>query len=89
MKERKAEGGSEMNPKSDPCYGCTKRCVAKGYNCHSDCPEFAKASAKKKARKDIIRKKKAEEAMVTEVFINSIKRKQKDVNCNKQIAWRK
>lgn len=71
--------------KDVPCYGCERRKPL----CHSSCEAY---KAYKKAREDqsrLICKKRADEAMVTGVFINSIKKSTKDINANRQRAWRK
>ena len=66
------------NAEDNPCYGCTERHVEKGYNCHSDCPRFIKASEKNKEKNAMIRKQKADEAMFTEVRIRSIEKATKE-----------
>lgn len=50
-----------MCKESDPCYGCEKRRVVSGYNCHSDCPEYKAYHERNAERSEMIRKKKAEE----------------------------
>ena len=50
-----------MCKENDPCYGCEKRRVISGYNCHSDCPEYKAYHERNAERSEMIRKKKAEE----------------------------
>ena len=67
-----------------PCYGCERRKPL----CHGSCEEY-KAFAQARADKaEEIRKQKADEAMVTQVFINSIKKTTKGKNANGQNAWK-
>ena len=57
--------------KNVPCYGCDKRRCEKGYNCHSDCPEYKAYSQARVDRSKMICKKRAEEAMVVEVLVKA------------------
>ena len=50
-----------MKAKNNPCYGCTERRVTDGYNCHSDCPRYAKYRRELDDESELIRQKKAEE----------------------------
>ncbi|MBQ2390914.1 MAG: hypothetical protein II306_04015 [Clostridia bacterium] len=68
-----------MCKENDPCYGCTKRSVTSEHNCHSDCPEYKIFRDAKNERNETIRKKKAEEAMMTDVRIRSIERTTKPI----------
>lgn len=65
--------------KDVPCYGCEKRRAENGYNCHSDCPDYKVYKQKREDRAEMIRKKRAEEAMVNSVHIKAV-RKQKKKN---------
>lgn len=68
-----------MCKEKDPCYGCTKRSVTSEHNCHSDCPEYKIFRDGLDEHNEMIRKKKAEEAMMTDVCIRSIERKTKPI----------
>ena len=76
--------------KKAPCYMCERRWVTSKDSCHSSCEEYKAFAQERADRAEKIRKQKADEAMVTQVFINSIKRCTKDanVNVNKQNAWK-
>ena len=54
-----------------PCYRCEER----HSGCHSSCERYKEFSQKRAEELSMIRKKKADEAMVTAVLINSIKKK--------------
>jgi hypothetical protein len=62
-----------MAKDNSPCYkdgvDCPKRTVHP--NCHSTCPEYKKYSDGLTAKNEFIRKKKAEDAMVTETRIKA------------------
>lgn len=68
-----------MCKEKDPSYGCGKRSVTIEHNCHSDCPEYKIFRDAKNERNEAIRKKKAEEAMMTDVRIRSIERTTKPI----------
>lgn len=63
-----------MSKKDRPCHGCTKRWAANGRTCHSSCPEYAKDHEDDVERNKALRKKKADEAMIDDTHIKSIKR---------------
>lgn len=63
--------------KNVPCYGCEKRHVEHGYNCHSDCPEYKEFHEERVAKIAQIRHKKNEEAMVKEIHIRAAQKIQK------------
>ena len=67
-----------------PCYRCEER----HSGCHSSCERYKEFSQKRAEELSMIRKKKADEAMVTAVMINSIKKSTKDITANKQNAWK-
>lgn len=69
-----------------PCYKCEKRCVTHEYNCHSHCPEFKKIKDMEQQKAEIIKKKRAEEADVTDLRIRSMNRITRDTK--KQNAWK-
>ena len=74
-----------MNQK-DPCYKCTERKVAPGYNCHSDCPRYAKAKKENDEKKKAIRQQKEVDTMVDSVLITAaIKTKREKP---KQRVWK-
>lgn len=70
-----------------PCYkggkDCPKRTVHP--NCHSTCPDYKEFHDKNTEEREAIRRKKAEEAMLTDAHIRAIKRVQK--NKSKQTVW--
>ena len=70
--------------KKAPCYGCERRDA----HCHSSCEDYKRFSQERVKELEAIRKQKADEAMVTAVMINSIKRCTKDITANKQNAWK-
>lgn len=70
----------------DPCYGCERRYSESKYNCHSECPDYLAIKEKKRARAELIRKKKAEEGLVTDLRIRSLARLSRDKR--KQNAWK-
>lgn len=74
-----------MADKKVPCYGCERREPL----CHSSCEDYKRFCKAREEEAKAIRKKRADEAMVTGVFINSVKRNTKDINANRQSAWRK
>lgn len=64
-----------------PCHHCGKRHVEHGYNCHSDCPEHKEWHDEEVAERDLISKKRAEEAIVIDVRANAAyKQKKKNQN---------
>jgi hypothetical protein len=69
-----------------PCYGCEKRRAENGYNCHSDCPDYKAFKEEQTNRAESIRKKKAEEADITDFRIQSMARGTRDKS--KQNAWK-
>lgn len=70
----------------DPCYGCERRYGDSKYNCHSDCPDYLAIKEKKSARAELIRKKKAEDALLTDFRIKSMTRISKEKR--KQGTWK-
>lgn len=70
----------------DPCYGCERRYSESKYNCHSDCPDYLAKKEKKNARAELIRKKKAEDALLTDFRIKSMTRISKEKR--KQGTWK-
>lgn len=56
----------------DPCYGCVKRRVVSGYNCHSDCPDYKAYHERNAERSEMIRKKKTEDAEFVDMKIRSV-----------------
>lgn len=72
-----------------PCYGCQRRWATSEDSCHSSCEDYKAFAQARVERSRAIYKKRAEEAMVTDVCVRSIVRKQKAANANKQKAWRK
>lgn len=75
-----------MAENKKPCLGCTRRKVTRDYNCHSHCPDFLGLKEENDARAEVIRKKKAEEAMIDNVrfeTMNKVKRVKKI-----QTAWK-
>lgn len=61
-----------MCKESNPCYGCTKRVATKEYNCHSDCPLYLDGKAEKAAKAEVIRQKKANEALFWDTRIRQM-----------------
>lgn len=68
-----------MRKESDPCYGCSKRSVTVEHNCHSDCPEYKIFRDGLDEHNEMIRKKKAEDAMITDVRIRSFEKTTKHI----------
>lgn len=66
-----------MCKESDPCYGCERRCVKSGYNCHSDCPDYKDYKQEAEKRAELIRKKKAEESLFIDTRLKAIRKTQK------------
>lgn len=77
-----------MIDKNVPCYNCDKRSATSEYNCHSDCPDYKAYKQAREDKAEAIRKCKAEDNMVKEVRIRAMLRHTKDVNANKQNAWK-
>jgi hypothetical protein len=75
-----------MCKESKPCYKCERRHVTSEYNCHSHCPDFKELKDEQTARAEVIRKKKAEEADITDFRIQSMARVTRDKS--KQNAWK-
>lgn len=75
-----------MSKENKPCYKCERRQVTIEYNCHSHCPDFLGLKEEDMARAELIRKKKAEEAAITEFRIQSMARVTRDKK--KQNAWK-
>ena len=75
-----------MSKESNPCYGCERRCVKSGYNCHSDCPDYKEFHDKNCERSNIIRKKRGEDAEFKSVRVHSIAKSQK--RKIKQTYWK-
>lgn len=70
----------------NPCYNCNRRRATSEYNCHSDCPDYKEYKEKLSDRANVIRHKKADEAMVTDVRIRSMQRTSGDKR--RQGAWK-
>ena len=70
--------------KNVPCYMCERRKPL----CHSSCEEYMAYAQARVDKADMIRKQKADEAMLTEVRLNSIQRSIKDKSVKKQNAWK-
>lgn len=66
-----------MCKESNPCYGCERRCVTSGYNCHSDCPDYKEYHEERVAECALMRKKRLEDADFKGVRIKSIRKSQK------------
>lgn len=47
-----------MKAENNPCYGFTERRATDGYNCHSDCPRYAKYRRELDDESELIRQKK-------------------------------
>jgi hypothetical protein len=60
-----------MCKESDPCYMCERRHVTSDYNCHSNCPDYKAYKQAREERAKVIYKKRAEEAMVTNVLVKA------------------
>lgn len=75
-----------MSKENKPCYKCERRQVTSEYNCHSHCPDFLGLKEEDMARAEAIRKKKAEEAEITEFRIQSMTRVTR--NIKRQNAWK-
>ena len=60
--------------KECPCHYCEKRHVEHGYNCHSDCPEHKEWHDEREAKRELMIKKRSEEAMITDTRIRSMDR---------------
>lgn len=71
--------------KDVPCYGCERREPL----CHSSCEAYKAYKQKREDKAKVIREQRANEAMMTDVQIRSVKRMTKDKSISKQIAWRK
>lgn len=69
-----------------PCYKDGKDCTKRTSTCHSTCPEYKKYHDKNTEERETIRKKKAEEAMLTDTRIRSMEKTRK-VKA-KQTLWR-
>jgi hypothetical protein len=72
--------------KKSPCYGCEKRWAENGDTCHSSCERYKEYHDKRVTRTEMIRKKKASEAMIDNVrfeTMNKVKRVKKI-----QTAWK-
>lgn len=74
--------------KKSPCYGCQRRWATTKDSCHSSCKEYKEFSEERNEELTLQRKKREEDAMVTAVLINSIKKSTKDTTANKQNAWK-
>ena len=66
-----------MCKESDPCYGCERRCVKSGYNCHSDCPDYKEYHDRNAARAELIRAKRAEDSIILDTRLKSMRKTQK------------
>lgn len=60
--------------KEVPCYGCDKRHVEHGYNCHSHCPQYQEFHEGRVAKLAQIRHKRIEEGMADDVHIRSVQK---------------
>ena len=56
------------------CYGCEKRHVEHGYNCHSDCPDYKAFHEERTAKIALFCKKRNEEAMVVDARLRAIRK---------------
>lgn len=74
--------------KDIPCYGCTRRWATNKDSCHSSCEEYKEFKQKREDQSRVICKKKADEAMCTEVRIRSIQKTIKDKTARKQSIWK-
>lgn len=72
--------------KDVPCYGCEKRHVEHGYNCHSDCPEYKEYHEKRVAQLETMNKKRDEEAMVVSTRLRAICKNKREKRS--QNAWK-
>ena len=54
--------------KEVPCYGCEKR----HSGCHSECESYKEYHDKRTAKCELLSKKRAEEAMITDTRIKSM-----------------
>ena len=72
--------------RSIPCYGCEKRHVESGYNCHSDCPDYKKFKDKCADEAKVVREIKAHEAEYTDTRIRALKKTRRKKT--KQNVWR-
>ena len=70
--------------KNVPCYMCERRKPL----CHSSCEAYKAYARARIDKADMIRKQKADEAMLTEVRLSAIQRSTKDRNIKKQNAWK-
>lgn len=70
--------------KDIPCYGCERRSPL----CHSSCEEYKAFKQKRADQSRLICKKRADEAMCTEVRIRSIQKTAKDKTARKQSIWK-
>lgn len=70
--------------KNAPCYGCERRKPL----CHGSCEDYKKFCQEREKELEVVRKQKADEAMVTTVLINSLKKSTKDITANRQNAWK-
>lgn len=72
--------------KEVPCYGCEKRHVEHGYNCHSDCPEYKEYHDNRTAKLEFLTKKRSEEAMVVNTRLRAINKNKRGKKI--QSAWK-
>lgn len=75
-----------MKAENNPCYGCTERRVADGYNCHSDCQKYAEYRRKLTDNAELIRQKKSEEGLVTDTKVRAMQKALRKKG--KQSAWK-
>ena len=68
--------------KNVPCYGCERRSP----QCHGSCEDYKAYAQERADRAEIIRKKRADEAMVDAVRFQTIKKVSN--KANKQTAWK-
>lgn len=72
--------------KNVPCYGCERRHVESGYNCHSDCSAYKEYKEKCAGEAAAVREKKGYEAEYTDTRIRGLaKTKRKKIRQN---VWR-
>lgn len=68
------------------CFGCEKRIATSEHNCHSDCPDYKAFKEEQTERAETIRKKKYEEALVTDTRARSMERTTREKRT--QSAWK-
>lgn len=77
-----------MDKRGNPCYMCEKRWATSKDSCHSSCEAYKAFKQKRADQSRVICKKRADEAMITEVRIRSIQKTTKDTTARKQSIWK-